>query len=138
VRFDGVEQIGGYLTDCYVGMTEECPVLLLLNGDNELIGDPILLGFGMKDCSPISLRRIVAQALQDNASSIVLAHNHPGADSTPSMEDISFTQLAAASLQLLQIRLVDHIIVGKDGYSCVSERDAENNRGLSVSNEVLL
>jgi len=138
VRFDGVEQIGGYLTDFYVGMTEECPVLLLLNGDNELIGDPILLGFGMKDCSPISLRRIVAQALQDNASSIVLAHNHPGADSTPSMEDISFTQLAAASLQLLQIRLVDHIIVGKDGYSCVSERDAENNRGLSVSNEVLL
>jgi DNA repair protein RadC len=64
----------------------------------------------------IPFRRIVADALRLNSSTLVLSHNHPSGDPTPSRADVSVTKQLAALLHILDIRLHDHLIIG-DGRS---------------------
>jgi DNA repair protein RadC len=64
----------------------------------------------------VSTRDIICYALQDDATGVVLYHNHPSGRVTPSEEDQSFTTKMKESLALCDIELVDHIIVGSAGF----------------------
>lgn len=68
---------------------------------------------GLLDVSLVHPRELFAGALKDRAASVIVAHNHPSGDASPSQEDITTTQQLAAAGRLLGIPLEDHIIVAK-------------------------
>ncbi len=68
---------------------------------------------GTVDHVPVYPREVVKRALELNASALILVHNHPSGDPTPSESDISMTAQVAAAAEALSIRLHDHLIIGK-------------------------
>ena len=76
---------------------------------------------GTLDASLVHPREVFRQAIKDSASSIILAHNHPSGDSTPSREDIAVTQRLTDVGTTIGIEVLDHIVLGKE--RCVSIRE---------------
>lgn len=99
--------------------TVECVRLLHLNGRNMLVRDE-LVSRGTIDRSWLDVREIVARALELGSSSLILVHNHPSGDPSPSKEDVSATLSLRQAVEPLGILLLDHVIVGAAG--CTSLR----------------
>ena len=76
---------------------------------------------GTIDGASVYPREVVKQALADNAAAVILAHNHPSGVCEPSQADIRITERLQKALALVDIRVLDHVIVG-DGITCLSER----------------
>jgi DNA repair protein RadC len=115
-------QIGSFdqLID-YVGITlkhETVEVLrmLYLDRKNGLISDEEA-NRGTVDHVPIYPREIVKRALELGASAVIMVHNHPSGDPTPSKADVNFSQQAERALSVMNIALHDSLIVGKRGFA---------------------
>ena len=91
---------------------EEYLELIFLSIRNTVLSTKIV-ATGVLNQVLISPRQIVEYALQANASRIILVHNHPSGDASPSNEDIKLTQAVVEAAALFEIRIEDHIIVGK-------------------------
>ncbi len=87
--------------------------VLLLDTKNKLIGQPVETSRGLLDSSPVHPREVFNKAVRYSAASVILAHNHPSGDPTPSKEDIDITRRLIEAARILGIRVVDHLIVGK-------------------------
>jgi DNA repair protein RadC len=85
--------------------------VLYLDRKNKLIADEIA-GRGTVDHAPVYPREIARRTLELGASAIILVHNHPSGDPTPSRADIDLTREIAAALQPLGVKLHDHLVVG--------------------------
>ncbi|MBY0051960.1 JAB domain-containing protein [Brevibacillus agri] len=96
--------------------------LLCLNTKNE----PTALhtvSIGSLDASIVHPREVYKVAILSNAASVIVAHNHPSGDPTPSKEDIQVTRKLQEAGELLGITLLDHVIVGTEGaYTSLKER----------------
>jgi DNA repair protein RadC len=90
--------------------------VLFLDKRNQLIVDE-LQQVGTIDHTPVYPREVVKRALELSATSIILVHNHPSGDPTPSRADIQMTQQIIAVASPLGISVHDHIIVGKEGHA---------------------
>ncbi|MBA2126226.1 hypothetical protein DLM45_08320 [Hyphomicrobium methylovorum] len=90
--------------------------ILFLDKKNQLIADEVQ-GSGTVDHTPVYIREVVKRALELSASAIVLVHNHPSGDPTPSRADIEMTREIVAVAKPLGIAVHDHIIVGRNGHS---------------------
>jgi DNA repair protein RadC len=90
--------------------------VLFLDKRNQLIADEVQQT-GTIDHTPVYPREVVKRALELSATAIILVHNHPSGDPTPSHADIQMTQQIIAVAQPLGISVHDHIIVGKDGHA---------------------
>lgn len=88
--------------------------VLFLDRKNKLIKDE-LMGEGTVDQAPVYPREIARKALELQASSLILVHNHPSGDPTPSHADIDMTRQIIDALDTLEITVHDHVIVGKHG-----------------------
>lgn len=66
---------------------------------------------GGRDQVAVSIRRIAADALAFDAVGVVMAHNHPSGDTTPSARDLAFTRALAAGLRTLEVVLLDHLVI---------------------------
>ena len=97
------------------GMTNEAFMVIYLNVKNEVI-DYMLLHEGTVDNVAVYPRRIIESALSRNSAGIILVHNHPSGNPNPSGEDKALTAEIADAAKTLDIRVLDHIIVGKNGY----------------------
>ena len=95
--------------------TEEKVYLMCLNGRGGLISCGQIAS-GTLNTVNVSIRRIVDEAVRRHCASAVLAHNHPSGFAIPSVEDRTFTQELKHALQLMDIRLMDHIIVADGDY----------------------
>ena len=93
-------------------------VVLTLDGANRLISNTIVFQ-GTLNQSLIHPREIFAQAIEDRAASIIVAHNHPSGSVEPSDDDIEITRKLKEIGQLLGIRVLEHIIVTKTAYSSI-------------------
>jgi len=87
--------------------------LLFLDRKNRLIADEAQ-GRGTVDHVPVYPREVVKRALALNATAIILVHNHPSGDPTPSRADIEMTRLIVESAKPLGITVHDHIIIGRE------------------------
>ncbi len=87
--------------------------ILFLDKKNILIGDEVQ-GRGTVDHTPVYPREVVKRALELGASAIILVHNHPSGDPTPSRADIEMTRQIQDAAQALTIRVHDHLIIGAD------------------------
>lgn len=89
--------------------------ILFLDKRNTLIADEVQ-GHGTVDHTPVYPREVVKRALELSATAIILVHNHPSGDPTPSRADIDMTHTIIATAKPLGITVHDHIIIGKDGH----------------------
>jgi len=94
---------------------------LYLNARNRVIKDEIL-SIGTITSSISTPREIFAPAIEVGSVALILAHNHPSGDPTPSREDIEFTKRIEKAGEILEICLLDHIIVGHGRYVSLRER----------------
>jgi DNA repair protein RadC len=90
--------------------------VLFLDKRNQLIADEVQQE-GTVDHTPVYPREVVKRALELSATAIILVHNHPGGDPTPSRADIEMTQRIIEIARGLGIEVHDHIIVGRDGHA---------------------
>jgi len=90
--------------------------ILFLDKKNVLIADEVQQE-GTVDHTPVYTREVVKRALELAASSIILVHNHPSGDPTPSQPDIVMTQKIIEAAEKLNIKIHDHIIIGKHGHA---------------------
>lgn len=67
----------------------------------------------------VSIKEILAKAIELRANKIILVHNHPSGDSTPSKQDIEFTERLLNAGKFVEIDLIDHIVVAKDEYTSI-------------------
>lgn len=104
------------------GMTNEAFMVIYMNVKNEVI-DYSILHEGTIDNVAVYPRRIIETALSRHASGVILVHNHPSGNPMPSREDKALTRYIADAAKTLDIRVLDHIIVGKDGYFSFMEND---------------
>jgi DNA repair protein RadC len=88
--------------------------LLFLNHKNELIADEIQQT-GTIDHTPVYPREVVKRALELDATALILCHNHPSGDTTPSTDDIKMTNAVSDAAEAMGIKVHDHIIVSKKG-----------------------
>jgi DNA repair protein RadC len=97
------------------GQRQEHFVCLSLSGANEVLASRTVT-VGLLDQSQVHPREVFADPLTDRAAAILVAHNHPSGTLAASPEDIALTSRLARAGELLGIRVLDHLIVTKDGY----------------------
>lgn len=88
--------------------------VLYLDKKNRLIRDEIE-GEGTVDHAPVYPREILRRALELDASALILAHNHPAGDPTPSSADVEMTRQVVEAARALRISVHDHVVVGGEG-----------------------
>lgn len=96
--------------------SEEVFWLLCLNAKGAVAGAH-MISRGDLSSSLVHPREVYKRALLNNACSIIVAHNHPSMDSTPSTEDHAVTNRLSEAGKILGIKLLDHIIIGSDSFS---------------------
>lgn len=104
---------------CHAAMAYEAREqfrILFLDKRNALIADEIQ-GHGTVDHTPVYPREVVRRALELSATAIILVHNHPSGDPTPSRADIDMTKTIIDTARPLGITVHDHIIIGRDGHA---------------------
>ena len=97
------------------GLPHEAFMVIFLNAKNKVL-DYKVLQEGTVDRAVIYPRRMVEEALAHHAAGIILVHNHPSGDSEPSPEDKQLTRSLTEAARTIDLRVLDHIIVGKEGY----------------------
>jgi DNA repair protein RadC len=90
--------------------------ILFLDKRNQVIADEVQQT-GTVDHTPVYPREVVKRALELSATALILVHNHPSGDPTPSRSDILMTESIIDVAKPLGILVHDHIIVGKDGHA---------------------
>jgi DNA repair protein RadC len=88
--------------------------VLFLDKKHRLIVDE-KMGDGTVDQAPVYPREIARRALELSSSSVILSHNHPSGDPSPSASDVAMTREVINALKPLSVAVIDHIIVGRDG-----------------------
>ncbi len=89
--------------------------ILFLDNRNRLLADEVQ-GRGTINHTPVYVREVVKRALELSAASMILVHNHPSGDPTPSRADIDMTKQIVDAAKKLDISVHDHLIVGRDGH----------------------
>ncbi len=111
VSFHDPRSIASYYMEEYRHEEQEKVLLIMLSSSGSLIADQVV-AIGTVNAALISPREIFVTALKFRAVSIVLLHNHPSGDPSPSREDMEITRRISESGQMLGITLLDHIIIG--------------------------
>lgn len=93
---------------------QENLVVLLLNTRNQVVARRTIY-IGTVNSSAVRPAEVLRPAIRENAPSIIVAHNHPSGDPTPSPEDVSVTRDLAAAGKLMDIELLDHLVIGRGG-----------------------
>ena len=110
-----LDACGKYLVPRFFGRTKETIFLLCLDAKCKVLCCKEI-GEGSVNTASISVRKVVETALAANATTVVLAHNHPSGIAVPSNEDIQTTRRIAAALSAVEIHLADHIVVADGVY----------------------
>jgi DNA repair protein RadC len=102
------------------GLPHEAFMVIYLNVKNRVI-DHEVLQEGTVDRAIVYPREIIKAALTHKAAGLILSHNHPSGDPEPSQEDKHLTRAVIEAARTVEIRVLDHIIVGKNGYFSFQE-----------------
>ncbi len=115
-----LEDCANYLVPLFHGRRLETVFLLCLDAKCKVLCCK-KIGEGSVNSAGISVRKIVELALVANASSVVIAHNHPSGIAVPSGEDVQTTRRIAMALQAVDIQLADHIVVADEDYVSMAQ-----------------
>lgn len=118
--FESSSSVADYYMESLRHLKQEQLMLMMLDTKNCMIADQ-LISKGTVNSSVFDPRDIFIEALRHEAVNIILIHNHPSGNPTPSQPDILMTKRIAASGKMLGIRLIDHIIIGDNCYESLSD-----------------
>lgn len=119
--FDSPEKVADYYIHQMRFSQQEELHVMMLDSKNSLIRER-MLSLGSVKAALVDPRSIYLEALRCEAVGIIIVHNHPSGDSSPSSEDISSTIRIAEAGKLLDIPLIDHIIIGNQTYTSMREQ----------------
>lgn len=109
------------------GVEKEVFRILLLDTKNRIKSRPVTVSEGLLDASLVHPREVFREAIRSAAAAVVLTHNHPSGDPTPSAEDLRITKQLVDAGRIIDIKVLDHVIVGhgngngEDGYVSLRE-----------------
>ena len=115
-----IQQCGKYLTPYFYGRENETVFLLCLDAKCKVLACK-MVGEGSVNSANVPVRRVVEMALNANATSVVLAHNHPSGLALPSEDDIQTTIHIARAMAAVEITLADHIVVADNDFVSLSQ-----------------
>lgn len=115
-----VEECGKYLVPYFFGRRNETVFILCLDAKCKVLGC-VEVGEGSVNSAGVPIRRIVENALALNATTVILAHNHPSGLALPSQEDYAATDKVQAALATIGVELADHIIVADGDYVSMND-----------------
>lgn len=115
-----LEQCAEYILPFFFGRRVETVFLLCLDAKCKVLCCKEVAE-GSVNTAGISVRKVVETALGANATSVVLAHNHPSGVAVPSGEDVQTTRRIAAALSAVEVHLVDHIVVADEDYVSMAQ-----------------
>ncbi len=121
IRLTTPETVANYYMQDMRHLTQEKILLIMLDSKSQIIKD-MYISSGTVSSSILPLREICLTALKYEAVGIIIMHNHPSGDPTPSNEDILVTKKLKDAGNLIGIKLMDHIIIGDNKYISLSER----------------
>lgn len=113
--------VGDYLKIQTSLLEREVFGILYLDNRHRLLANEILFT-GTVNAASVYPREVIKSALFKNASAVILYHNHPSGDAEPSQADKSITKKISDALEVLDIRTLDHFIIGHDEYFSFSNR----------------
>lgn len=120
--FSSPEAIANYYMEDLRHLNKEHMVLVMLDSKCKMIRDCVI-SIGTVNASLITPREVFSEALKFEAVGIVLLHNHPSGDATPSRNDVAVTRRIAQAGSLLGIDLIDHIVIGDNSYTSLKEKE---------------
>ena len=127
-----IEQCGKYMLPYFFGREHETVFMLCLDAKCKVICCK-KVGEGSVNSANIPVRRVVEMALGVNATTVVLAHNHPSGLAIPSADDVQTTLSIAKALETVEIILADHIVVSKDDFvSIVQSQYYQPDRSCTI------
>jgi len=118
--FSSWDKVVSYCKAAMAHETKEQFRVLFLDKKNGLIKDEVQQT-GTIDHTPVYPREVIKRALELSASALILVHNHPSGDPSPSREDVAMTQKIKEAAAVLNITLHDHLIIGRNGYSSLKK-----------------
>ena len=113
--------VKNYLSARIEGMEQEVFLVMFLDNRHQLIVDEIMF-YGTINAASVYPREVAKRALQHNAAAVVLSHNHPSGNLEPSNADRNITKRLKDALNLIDVNVIDHIIVGKGACTSFAER----------------
>lgn len=114
-RIFSYDELGKYMVNQFIGRSDEVIMLMLLDGKNRILHCGIV-SEGSATAANIYIKKIVRLAVQYNAVYAVLSHNHPSGNCMPSKQDLNSTQWIYEALETVEVKLLDHIIVGGNDF----------------------
>ncbi len=125
-RKDGVhllspDSVASYYMEDMRHLTTEQILLVLLDSKSKILGDKIISS-GTVNASLLAPRELFICALKNGAVNIILLHNHPSGDPSPSAEDLQVTKRVKEAGVLIGIKLMDHLIIGDNKYVSLKEQ----------------
>lgn len=121
LTFDKPETVAAYYMERMRHRDTEELMLVLLNSKRHIIEESVL-SIGTSNTTLISPRDICIRAMRNEASYIVILHNHPSGDPTPSRQDVLVTQKIKEVSDLVEIPLLDHIIIGDNRFTSFNQK----------------
>ena len=115
-----LDACGAYLVPRFFGRKVETVFLLCLDAKCKVLCCREL-GEGSVNAASISVRKVVEAALSANATTVVLAHNHPSGVALPSADDVQTTRRIAAALSAVEVQLIDHIVVAEGDFISMAQ-----------------
>lgn len=118
---DSSSKAGAYAVNLFIDKAYEAFYLISLDNQNR-VNHASQVHEGTLNESPVYPRIIIETALRYRANSVILAHNHPGGSLRPSSADITATKNIKQALDTIQIKLIDHIVVGENNFFSFAEQ----------------
>lgn len=115
------DKFKGYISATLSHLEYEAFTVVLMDNRNRVIATELMFR-GTIDGASVYPREVVKMSLEHNAAAVILAHNHPSGITEPSKADIALTKRLKEALALVDVRVLDHFIVGEDGPESMSER----------------
>jgi DNA repair protein RadC len=120
-RYTSATQVFEHLNYEFRDRRRECFMALILDGKNRII-TRVQISEGSLNQSIVHPREVFNAAVRESAAALILLHNHPTGDPTPSAEDLEVTRRLSEAGTLMGIKVLDHIIIGEDVYYSFAER----------------
>lgn len=120
-RITSPSDIFNLVNESYIGKKQEIVKTILLDNSNKVIS-VITNGIGKVSSVQIGVKEIFSEPIKQMASGIILVHNHPSGNMVASESDIKFTKTISEYGETFEVKLLDHIIIGKNEYISLKEK----------------
>ena len=131
IKLNNTDLVYSLFQDKFKDINQEQLIAIYLNNKNKIIEYKTIF-IGTVNASIAHPREILKEALNLSATSFIVIHNHPSGDPTPSIADISFTIQIEKSANIIDIKLIDHLIFGNNTYSSYrNDKWVDNNAKIT-------